>query len=170
MNDSAFGRVEMEGTQASLVFKRRLNHSPERIWRALTDSAEFETWHIGSATIIGGASGHIEMTTGPANFHWTGRILVWQPFELLEYEMNAEPQDHLHGGEHSIVRYELAPVDRGTLLTVRHTRLNPRTAIGFAPGTHALLDRLAAHLDGRPLPIWSKRYGEVQSGYPEWRD
>lgn len=169
MTETAYGRVEMEGETASLVFRRFLRHPPERVWRALTDGDEFEAWHIGTATIVGGRDGFIEMTTGPAAFHWTGRILTWDPPRLLEYEMNAEPQEHLHGGERSVVRYELAPADGGTMLTLCQTQLTPRTAMGFAPGTHALLDRLAAHLDQRPLPGWSQRYDAVKAGYPVWR-
>lgn len=163
-----YGKVEMEGTRASLVFERLIKHPRERIWQALTRSEEFEAWHIGSVLIEGGEGGYIEMVTGPARFHWSGRILQWRPPELLEYEMNAEPQEHLHSGEESVVRYELKQTEEGTLLTVRHTLLTPRTAVGFAPGTHALLDRLSAHLDGRPMPSWQKRYDEVREGYPDW--
>jgi uncharacterized protein YndB with AHSA1/START domain len=170
MTESAYGRVELEGESATLTFQRYLGHSPERVWRALTDSDEFETWHIGTATIVGGRDGFIEMTTGPAAFHWTGRILVWEPPDVLEYEMNAEPQEHLHGGEQSIVRYELMRSGEGTVLTFRQARLTSRTALGFAPGTHALLDRLAAHLDRRTLPGWLRRYDEVKAGYPVWRE
>jgi uncharacterized protein YndB with AHSA1/START domain len=169
MNGSGFGRVEMEGTTARLTFRRLLRHPPERVWRALTDSTEFEAWHIGTATIVGGEGGFIEMTTGPAQFHWTGRILRWEPPRVLEYEMDAEPQEHLHSGERSVVRYELDPTEGGTLLTLLHIQLTPPTALGFAPGTHALLDRLTAHLDGEPLPGWKRRYEEVAGGYPQWR-
>jgi uncharacterized protein YndB with AHSA1/START domain len=170
MTGTSYGRVEMEGETASIVFRRHLRHPPERVWPALTNSDEFEAWHIGTATIVGGRDGFIEMTTGPAGFHWTGRILAWEPPSVLEYEMNAEPQEHLHGGEQSIVRYELTPADGGTMLTLRQTRLTPRTAMGFAPGTHALLDRLEAYLDRRSLPGWLRRYDEVKAGYPAWRE
>jgi hypothetical protein len=54
------------------------------------------------------------------------------------------------------------------MLTLRQTRLTPRTAMGFAPGTHALLDRLEAYLDRRSLPGWLRRYDEVKAGYPAW--
>jgi hypothetical protein len=108
------------------------------------------------------------MVTGTAGFHWIGRILVWQPFTALEYEFNAEPHAHLPGGERSVLRYDLRPVDGGTLLILTHSRLTKRTALGFAPGTHALLDRLAAFLAGEALPNWAARYDDVKAAYPSW--
>jgi hypothetical protein len=41
---------------------------------------------------------------------------------------------------------------------------------GFAPGAHALLDRLAAQLDHQPLPDWMSRFKEHLTYYPEWSE
>lgn len=166
--DTAYGKVEMEGAHAALVFERWLDASPERVWAALTDSDEFDAWYMASSRIGCKAGDGIDMVTGPARFHWTGRILAFEPFSLLEYEMNAEPRDFLPQGERSVVRYALEPRDGGTLLRLRHTNLTTPTALGFAPGTHALLDRLHAHLAGARLPGWPERYEAVKSGYPAW--
>jgi len=43
------------------------------------------------------------------------------------------------------------------------------TARGFAPGTHVLLDRLEAQLDGQPLPQWMPRFEELMALYPQWQ-
>ena len=40
------------------------------------------------------------------------------------------------------------------------------TALGFAPGTHAYLDRLKAQLSDQPLPNWQERYKQVAPQYP----
>jgi hypothetical protein len=61
--------------------------------------------------------------------------------------------EHLPGGERSVVRYDLRSVDGGTLLTLTHSRLTKRTALGLALGTHALLDRLEASLASQPYQI-----------------
>lgn len=69
--------------------------------------------------------------------------------------------------EDSVVRYELTADGDATLLTFTHTGLSERNALGFAPGTHAFLDRLRAHLDAGSLPNWGERYAPA---YPAWRD
>jgi uncharacterized protein YndB with AHSA1/START domain len=162
------GKVEIDQNTATLVFQRYLQHSPERVWRALTSADELAEWYMAEATIDGRPGGSIDMVAGPARFHWTGKILTWQPFSLLEYEFNTPPHEFLPTGEESIIRFELKPVNDGTELTLTHSRLTKTTALGFAPGTHALLDRLEAKLDGTPLPDFMARYEEVKSGYPSW--
>jgi len=162
------GRVDIDGETATLIFERRLPHPPERVWRALTDPEELRQWFMAKAKIDGRPGGSIEMIAGPAQFHWTGRILTWNPVSVLEYEFNAEPCEQLPDGERSVVRYELRSVGACTLLTLTHSRLSKRTALGFAPGTHAFLDRLEAHLASRPLPHWRATYDAAKSAYPTW--
>lgn len=163
-----YGKVEIENEKATLVFQKLLPHSPERVWRALTSSDELAEWYMAQARIDGRQDGSIDMVTGPARFHWTGKILTWKPFSLLEYEFNTPPHEHLPNGEESIIRFELKPTESGTELTLKHSHLTKPAALGFAPGTHALLDRLEAHLNGTPLPNWMMRYEEVRAGYPSW--
>jgi hypothetical protein len=45
------------------------------------------------------------------------------------------------------------------------SRLTKPTALGFAPGMHAFLDRLEAQLKGEPLPDWMLRYDAVKGYY-----
>ena len=47
-------------------------------------------------------------------------------------------------------------------------RISRQTARGFLPGLHAFLDRLEAQIEGRVLPDWRQRFGELQAEYPEW--
>lgn len=163
-----YGQVEINEDLATLTFRRHLAHSPERVWRALTAAEELGEWYMAETRIDGREGGSIDIVTGPSRFHWTGKILIWNPFTTLEYEFNTPPHEHLPKGEQSIVRYELRPVENGTELTLKHSRLNKATALGFAPGTHAFVDRLNAHLDASSLPDWFFRYQEVKSGYPAW--
>jgi hypothetical protein len=53
--------------------------------------------------------------------------------------------------------------DSNTLLTNIFRRLTKRTALLFAPGQHAYLDRLDAHLNGEVLPEWKERFAVVKS-------
>lgn len=91
----------------------------------------------------------------------TGRILAWDPPYVLEHEWQ---QSII---EDSVVRYELARDDAGTVLRFTHRGLGVRNARGFTPGTHAYLDRLESYLAGTPRPSWNDRYDEVSAHYSE---
>lgn len=168
MSKNNAGEVRIEGEQATLLFKRQLNHAPEVVWDALTDPEQLRQWFMTTAKIDGRPDGSVDMVSGPARFHWTGKILTWEPPRVYEYEWNVEPRAELPSGERSVVRWELSPSAGGTLLTLQHKRLTKGTALGFAPGTHAFLDRLEAMLAKTPLPDWMKRYDEVKGSYPQW--
>lgn len=160
------GEVLIDGDTATLSFRRYLAHPPEMVWAALTDPEALRKWFMTTATIDGRPGGSVDMVSGPARFHWTGRILAWEPSRLYEYEWNVDPRPELPSGEKTVVRWELQPSEGGTLLALTHRGLTQSTAFGFAPGTHVFLDRLAAHLDQAPMPDWMRSYGAVQHAYP----
>jgi hypothetical protein len=118
--------------------------------------------------IEGRAGGRIEMVSGAAGYRSTGKVLVWEPPRVLEYEWNVEPVPEMPRGEHAIFRYELTPDGDSTRVLVTYRRITKETARGFLPGLHAFLDRLEAQLDGRPLPDFLQRFGELRAEYPEW--
>ena len=167
-DDAAGGRgqVLIEGEHATLVFWRRLHHPPEVVWRALTEPAALSSWYMTKAQIDGREGGFVTLEAGPSRLHVTGRILVWDPPRTLEHEWKVAPHPHLPAGEDAVIRWELSPEGDGTVLRLRHRNLARETALGFAPGTHAFLDRLEAHLEGRTLPAWQDRYQAVAPGYP----
>ena len=78
---------------------------------------------------------------------------------VFEYELDQK----LVG--RTTVRYELVPDGEQTLLRMTNQWLSASNASGYAPGWHAFLDRLAAHLGGAPVPQWQARYAEVQALY-----
>ena len=67
--------------------------------------------------------------------------------------------------ESGVVRYELAPEGDATILTFTDRGLSVPNAQGYISGTHAFLDRLAAHLDGAELPDWRQRFAEAQQTF-----
>jgi uncharacterized protein YndB with AHSA1/START domain len=91
----------------------------------------------------------------------SGRILEWDPPRTLEYEWT-QP-----GLDISVVRYELEAEAGRTILKFSHRRSITQRALGGRAGWHAYLDRLAAHLDGLPVPAWGDRREEVQAMYGE---
>jgi uncharacterized protein YndB with AHSA1/START domain len=166
------GEVRIEGDHASLYFDRFLPHPPEAVWAALTEPAQLAQWSMNQATIEGREGGSIDFVTAPANFHWTGRILAWEPNRVFEHEMTMGPRHDLPfdmPGEQAVVRWELSPEGSGTRLRLSFRNLRRMTALGFAPGQHVLLDRLAAQLANEPLPNFMQGQETVRGLYPSWR-
>ena len=169
--ESRKGRLIVQGEHATIIFTRTLHHSPELVWQAITDPVELKQWLLCSyAKIDGRTGGSIEMVAGPSQFQVKGRILTWDPPRLFEHEWKVDPVEDMPQGEDAIFRYELIPNHESTLLTVTFRQLTRRTASGFAPGTHVLLDRLEAQLDNQPLPNWMNRYQAARNYYPAWND
>jgi uncharacterized protein YndB with AHSA1/START domain len=160
------GSVVIEGERATLIFRRRVFHPPEAVWKALTDPAELSSWYMSDAVIDGRQGGSVDLHAGPSRLHVTGRILTWDPPRVFEHEWRVAPRPELPSGEEAIIRWELHRDGEGTMLRLEHRNLNRETALGFAPGTHAFLDRLGAYLSRQPLPDWQERYGQVASQYP----
>jgi uncharacterized protein YndB with AHSA1/START domain len=160
------GKVVVEGERATLVFCRRLVHPPEAVWKALTDSAELSDWYMTKAVIDGREGGSVDFRSGPSQLHVTGKVLRWEPPMVFEHEWKVAPRQELPTGEDAVIRWELRRDGEGTILQLEHRNLNRQTALGFAPGTHAFLDRLSAQLGGKALPNWQERYRQVASQYP----
>jgi uncharacterized protein YndB with AHSA1/START domain len=160
------GAVVMEGEKATLVFRRRLPHPPEAVWKALTDPSELSNWYMTTAVIDGREGGSVDFIAGPSRLHVTGRILTWKPPTVFEHEWKVAPRVELQSGEDGIIRWELRRDESGTILHLEHRSLNRQTALGFAPGTHAFIDRLEAQLNQNHLPNWQERYHQVASQYP----
>ena len=145
-----------QGGFAPLVFRRFLHHSPEEVWEALTDPAIVQQWFLTSMKAQRRVGGRITLETGPDRVRSSGRIRVWDPPRLFEYEWNTLA-DQPFPGERSVVRWELAPHEGGTLVVLTHSDLTRQTARVFGHGIPVFLDRLEALLGGKPLPDWGSR-------------
>ena|SRR5689334_8446837 len=158
-----------DGEHATLVFDRVYRHAPEHVWDAITTPEGLREWLMCThAAIEPRVGGNIELVSGPGRYHSTGKILAWDPPRLLEYEWNVAPAPEMPQGEHAIFRYELNDEGDATHVRVTYRRITKATARGFLPGLHALLDRLAAQLDGVALPDWWQRMDELRDLYPQW--
>lgn len=99
---------------------------------------------------------------------WYGTIRVWDPPHVYEHELNTDPDprfaEHLKA-ERAIARWELESRGASTFLTLTFRGFTRAVAGGFAPGTHAYLERLEALLEGRPVPDWQARFDELHDLY-----
>jgi uncharacterized protein YndB with AHSA1/START domain len=168
MNASQKGEVIIEGDYATLKYERRLAHPREVVWNAITNPKELAEWMYTKAVIDGRNGGTTDFVTRPGGFHTTGRILVWDPPRVFEHEWHTAPHPQLPDGEpDAVIRWELVrDGDFSTILTLTFSRVTKPTALSFAPGMHAFLDRLAAQLDHRALPDWVKTRDAVKGFYP----
>lgn len=163
------GTLVPDGDVATLTFRRTYRHSIDHVWQAVTTPEGLRGWlMVTDATIEPRTGGRIEMTSGPARFHSTGKILAYEPPRLIEYEWNVESVPEMPHGEHAIFRYELTADGEATHLVVTYTRISMHTARGFLPGLHAFLDRLEAQLAGTTMPGFFERFAELRAEYPEW--
>jgi len=157
------GTIVKDGERASIVFERRLPYPIGTVWEAITDPKQLASW-FGLVEIQGRVGGTITIEAGPAAIpiearRTTGRILAWTPPNLIEYEWRQAIV------EESTVRFELTQDGGATILKLTHRWLSVRNAGGFAPGWHAYLDRLTAHLEGAAIPDWSACYDSAKSLY-----
>lgn len=162
---SADGTMVVSGEIAVIAFERRLGHPVEDVWAALTNSDELAEW-LGPGTMEPREGGRVSISTGPADRPelgrtMTGRVLACDPPRLLEHEW-LQP-----GIDTSVVRYELEADAGGTVLRLTHRRSVAPGAFGGRAGWHAYLDRLAAHLEGVPVPAWAERREAVRDAYGE---
>jgi uncharacterized protein YndB with AHSA1/START domain len=163
------GRVTIEGETATLKFERLLPHSPEHVWDAISTPEGLREWLMCvEAKIDGRAGGTIELVSGPPRYRSTGKILIWDPPRVFEYEWKVAPVPEMPDGEDAIFRYELVPEQDRTRLLVTYRKITRRSAPGFLPGLHAFLDRLEAQLDRRPLPDFVARFEALRAEYPAW--
>jgi uncharacterized protein YndB with AHSA1/START domain len=174
MTDERNGTVDIDGNQATMTFRRRLPHSIEVVWAAITDPLERKAW-FGETTIEPRAGGVIEMMpeappAPPEAKRMSGRILVWDPpgepagrprSAVLEHEWRQRIV------EDSVVRYQLTEDGSGTILIFSHRGLTIGNAQGFMPGEHAFIDRLEAYLNDEEIPDWDQRYASVAPAYAD---
>lgn len=167
---SRAGRVVYEGDTATLLFERRLRHPIEDVWAAITHPDHLARWYMTRAILDGRVGGALEFWSGGAQVHVTGRILTWDSPRVFEHERNIEPRKEVPQGEHSVIRWELTPDGDATVLRLTHKRLTREIALGIAPATHALLDRLENELDLEPLIDLPQRFAQVRALYPRRRE
>src|SRR5438128_11521957 len=123
------GTVTFEGEYATITFERSIRHPIRVVWEALTESEHLARWYMTRARLDARAGGSIDYRSGPAQYHVTGKVLVWQPPRIFGSERELAPRRAAPKGEKSIVRWELTPDGDGTILRITHKRLTRPTAI-----------------------------------------
>jgi uncharacterized protein YndB with AHSA1/START domain len=153
---------ERTGDRWTLVFVRDLEHPRPTVWKALTEAGHLDAWSpfrpdrdldtTGPATLT--------MIDGDVSQDMKATVTTAEPPELLEYEW---------GGD--LLRWELAEIEGGTRLTLRHTVQAEGWLPKVAAGWHICLDVADRLLAGSPVPVIrgeeAKKYGwqELSDAY-----
>jgi uncharacterized protein YndB with AHSA1/START domain len=125
------GTLETIDGRQALRFERRLAHSVERVWRAVSEPAELERWFpaaadwtpaTGETFEAGGMTGEVTEVDAPHRLAWT-----------------------FNGERYS---FELAAHGSGCLLVFTHVFADPTRAAQTAAGWEAYFSRLEPHLAG----------------------
>lgn len=124
------GSQQIVDGRPALRFERRLEHSVERVWRAVTEPAELARWFVAEVpwTPVAGET----FEAGGE----TGRITALEPPRRLAWSWGVERYS-----------FELRPDGDGCVLVFIHV-FNPRLGPGWqhAAGWESYLNRLDAHL------------------------
>ena len=139
LNDRAEG--------AELRFERRLEHAPEKVFRAISDPDELRHWFPAAMEAELRPGAPVRFTFEGGDDAPGGEILEVDPPRLLVYSWGDD-----------VLRWEIEPADGGSRLVFTHT-LAPGGASGGLPGTarnaagwDMCLAALHARLDGDPTP------------------
>ena len=153
-----FGQLSTRDGRLVVEFTRRLPHSPEKVWRALTEPDHLDAWF--PTTIQGeraaGARLHFAFREMEAEA-FEGEMLAFKPPSLME----------LRWGD-DILRFEVRPDGDGSVLSFTDTVEEVGKAARDGAGWHSKLDHLAYELDGEKPP-WQEadHWRELWEAYIE---
>jgi uncharacterized protein YndB with AHSA1/START domain len=156
------GRLEQRDDRHILTFERRLPHSVDRVWRALTEPDELRHWFPGVPgwELEVGSTFVVEGQPGSAG-------------EIVELD---RPRAIAFDWDDDRLRFDLEPDGDGCLLTFTHAFGDRNLGAQTAAGWDLCFDRLAALLGGSPLteaeslehwPALHERYAEQFGIHPE---
>lgn len=136
-----FGTVrELADGRAELRFERRFAHQRDKVWRALTSTAELRSWFV---EILDYDRSTLEFAPGAALAFVAdgfpaghGKVLACDPPALLEYTWDDET-----------LRWELTETTDGCLLVFTNIVADGATAAAVDGGWDLGLKRLADALD-----------------------
>ncbi len=149
MSESISNAVAGSESTRSVVIERVFPHSPEKLWRALTESALIAQWLLkNDFEPIVGRQFHLHVPPMPA---WDGvigaEVLIVQSLKQLSYTWSALGLD-------SVVVFTLTPVDGGTQLRMEHSGFPPDQQAawhGARHGWQGFLNNLEQLLQGDGL-------------------
>lgn len=133
--------IQKDGENWTLILVRELRHSPDKVWKALTDPAQLAEWAPFDADRNLDAAGPVKLSLvgTPAPQVFETAVKRAEPPNLLEYSWG--------GGD---LRWQLKLLGTGTRLTLWHN-IDRRFIAWGAAGWHICLDVLDRLVGGHPI-------------------
>jgi uncharacterized protein YndB with AHSA1/START domain len=154
---TADGVIETRKDGSTVIrFERRLSHSPERVWEAITDPAQVIRWwgELSADFRRGGEFMLRWLNTDEENRSsgWRGTLTEFDPPRLLETSGVWGSTDEPWGENNATLRLELKADGDGTILRFTNTldAMPDEYRTKTLAGWHWHLDTLAGVLDGKP--------------------
>lgn len=138
----ANAQVRKDGESWTLVLVRELRHTPDQVWKALTDPVELREWapfEVDAQLDAAGATVKFTTVGAPQPYVTESKITRAEAPQLLEYSWG--------GGD---LRWELEASGGGTRLTL-WAHIDRRFISMGAAGWHVCLDVLDHLLGGEPI-------------------
>ncbi len=137
-----YGTLERDGDLSVLRYRCRLAHSPEKVWRALTEDEHLAGWF--PTTIEGaraaGSPLHYSFRQNEGD-PFDGEMLVFDPPACMELRWADD-----------LLRFELMADGPGCVLSLTVTFPDRGKAARDAAGWHVCLEQLGFVCAGDPLP------------------
>lgn len=146
----------------ALEWKRQLPHAPSRVWRAITKASEISRWMGYPTRLEQRVGGRFVVDFSPDGGSLEGVVVEWEPERALMctgYGLT---------GDRTLLRWEVASFDGGTLLTFSQRGLSRAFAVGGGAGWEEFLMQLDGYLDGRPLDPAAERIAVHRALQPEY--
>jgi uncharacterized protein YndB with AHSA1/START domain len=128
----------------SVVVERLMPHSPQKIWRALTQGPLMEEWLM--KTDFEPRLGHrFNFRTDPMPY-WNGvldcEVLALEPHESLSYTWNASGAEAANGLK-TVVTWTLTPTEGGTLVRMEQSGFRAEEEANYQGALHGWRRNLA---------------------------
>lgn len=129
---------QLDDGRWQLCFMRTFAHPPEKVWRAISEPEHLAAWFPTSieGERVAGAPLRFALRGGQAP-PFEGEMLAYEPPSLMELRWGTD-----------ILRIELQPSRKGTVLTLLDTLDEHGKAARDGAGWHTCLDALEADLRG----------------------
>lgn len=151
------GTYTRRGELADMRFERFYPRPIETVWAALTVPERLADW-MGPAEVEPRLGGTYNLMTDRAE-PMRGRILAWQPPEVLEFSWT------MGGSPESVARYELSRDGAGTRMVFTQTGVNYQAIGLMLPGWHHFWELLGLAMAGTPDRVDWDRWRTLQAAY-----
>ena len=140
------------------LLARQFDHDPAAIWRMLTDPLAMAQW-LAPGSIEQHVGGAVRIDFADSGTVIDSRVSAFEDGRLLAYSWSSgsEPERPM--------RWELAPANGGTRLTLTLQIPAQEDAAKACAGFEGHLDMLAAALEGVPIMFPFQRFLQARGAY-----